>query len=123
MVVRLVTQVKATPAARVTAPAVHATFVVSGLLDTGSGSDNDRQTPDSSLCACSRLGAFALPSASAAERPMVIGALYNLTGGQQDLDIPSSRGAKLAVDEANKSGGVLGRPVRLVLVDGQTNRG
>jgi len=54
------------------------------------------------------------------DRPVVIGALYNLTGGQQDLDLPSSRGAKIAVDEANKAGGVLGRPVKLTLVDGQT---
>ncbi len=58
--------------------------------------------------------------ASAAKPPVVIGALYNLTGGQQDLDVPSSRGAKLAVDEANKAGGVLGRPVELILRDGET---
>ena len=50
----------------------------------------------------------------------IIGALYNLTGGQQDLDVPSSRGARLAVDEANRAGGVLGRPVQLILRDGQT---
>ena len=66
--------------------------------------------------------AFALgaPASAAADRPVVIGALYNLTGGQEDLDIPSSRGARLAVDEANKKGGVLGRQVKLVLRDGQT---
>jgi branched-chain amino acid transport system substrate-binding protein len=58
--------------------------------------------------------------ARAAERPVIIGAMYNLTGGQQDLDVPSSRGAKLAVDEANEGGGVLGRPVKLILVDGET---
>ena len=45
----------------------------------------------------------------AAEQPVAIGAVYNLTGGQQDLDIPSSRGARLAVDRANAQGGVLGR--------------
>jgi branched-chain amino acid transport system substrate-binding protein len=56
----------------------------------------------------------------AAERPIAVGALYNLTGGQQDLDVPSSRGARLAVDEANQAGGLLGRPVKLILVDGQT---
>ena len=65
------------------------------------------------------LAASAL-TARAAERPVVIGAMYNLTGGQQDLDVPSSRGARLAVDEANKAGGVLGRPVKLVLRDGRT---
>jgi branched-chain amino acid transport system substrate-binding protein len=58
--------------------------------------------------------------AFAAERLVVIGAMYNLTGGQQDLDVPSSRGTKLAVDEMNKAGGVLGRKVALVLVDGHT---
>jgi branched-chain amino acid transport system substrate-binding protein len=58
--------------------------------------------------------------AAAQERPIVIGAMYNLTGGQRDLDIPSSQGARFAVEEANKAGGLLGRPVRLVLVDGQT---
>jgi len=59
----------------------------------------------------------------AADRPIVIGAIYNLTGGQQDLDIPSSRGAKLAIDQANQAGGVLGRKVELMLVDGQTKPG
>lgn len=58
--------------------------------------------------------------ASAEDKPIVIGAMYNLTGGQQDLDIPSSQGARLAVDEANAAGGVLGRPVMLDLRDGQT---
>jgi branched-chain amino acid transport system substrate-binding protein len=75
----------------------------------------------------SAIGLAAIFSAAAggmaAEQPVVIGAMYNLTGGQQDLDIPSSRGAKLAVDEANKAGGVLGRPVDLILVDGKTNPG
>jgi len=51
---------------------------------------------------------------------VVLGAIYNLTGSQAGLDIPSSRGARLAVDEANRSGGVLGRPVRLVLEDGES---
>jgi branched-chain amino acid transport system substrate-binding protein len=69
------------------------------------------------------LFAAAFTAATAVEHPVVIGALYNLTGGQQDLDIPSSRGAKLAVNEANKAGDVLGRPVKLILVDGKTNPG
>jgi branched-chain amino acid transport system substrate-binding protein len=54
------------------------------------------------------------------ERSVVIGAVYNLTGDQHDLDIPSSEGARLAIEEANKAGGVLGRPVRAVFIDGQT---
>jgi branched-chain amino acid transport system substrate-binding protein len=73
------------------------------------------------LCALAgAVFAVAFTGAAAAERPVVIGAFYNLTGGQEDLDIPSSRGARLAVDEANRKGGVLGRPVRLIVTDGQT---
>ncbi len=49
--------------------------------------------------------AFGAASALAADPPVLIGALYNLTGGQEDLDVPSSRGARLAVDEANRAGG------------------
>lgn len=56
----------------------------------------------------------------AEERAITIGAMYNLTGGQRDLDIPSSEGARLAVAQANAGGGLLGRPVKLRLVDGET---
>lgn len=53
--------------------------------------------------------------------PIVLGALYSLTGGQSGLDVPSSQGAQLAIDEANRSGGVLGRPVQLVVEDAATD--
>jgi branched-chain amino acid transport system substrate-binding protein len=57
----------------------------------------------------------------ATRAPVVIGAIYNLTGAQADLDIPSAEGAQLAVDEANRGGGVLGRRVELALEDGETS--
>jgi branched-chain amino acid transport system substrate-binding protein len=57
---------------------------------------------------------------AAGDRPVVIGAIYNLTGGQQNLDIPSSRGARLAVDLANERGGVLGRQATMIVADGET---
>jgi len=53
--------------------------------------------------------------------PIALGAIYNLTGGQAKLDVPSSRGARLAVEEVQRAGGLLGRPVQLVLEDGETN--
>ena len=52
--------------------------------------------------------------------PVEIGAIYNLSGSQAELDILSSRGARLAVDQMNRKGGVLGRPVHLVMVDGES---
>lgn len=55
-----------------------------------------------------------------AEVPIVLGALYNSTGTQAGLDIPSSQGARLAVSQANRNGGVLGRSVVLESRDGQS---
>jgi branched-chain amino acid transport system substrate-binding protein len=54
---------------------------------------------------------------SPSPEPIVLGAIYSLSGGQAALDVPSSRGARLAVDEINRAGGVLGRPVQLVAGD------
>ncbi|MCA9866031.1 MAG: ABC transporter substrate-binding protein [Anaerolineae bacterium] len=53
--------------------------------------------------------------------PIKLAAIYNLTGGQSSLDVPSWQGAGLAVAEANEQGGVLGRPVELLLWDGGTD--
>jgi len=70
---------------------------------------------------CAAVSLFpAGPTIAADPGPVVIGALYNLTGSQAALDLPSSRGAQLAVDEANRTGGVLGRKIRLIQVDGES---
>ena len=53
--------------------------------------------------------------------PFILGAVYDLTGDQSALDIPSSRGAQLAVDEVNGAGGIGGSPVRFILKDGKTD--
>ena len=54
------------------------------------------------------------------KEPVILGAIYNLSGAQAGLDIPSSQGAQLAVDEANQGSGLLGREVQLILEDGET---
>jgi branched-chain amino acid transport system substrate-binding protein len=56
-----------------------------------------------------------------AGEPIVLGAVYNLSGSQSDLDVPSLRGAQLAVAEVNQGGGVLERQIELVVVDGESN--
>jgi len=58
---------------------------------------------------------------AADEPPLKLGAVFNLSGRQAPHDIPSSHGASLAVDEINASGGVLGRTLALVPVDGKTD--
>jgi branched-chain amino acid transport system substrate-binding protein len=63
---------------------------------------------------CSPVGSRDKPA------PLVLGAIYNLSGTQAGLDIPSSQGARLAVEEVNRDGGLLGRPVQLILEDGES---
>lgn len=42
---------------------------------------------------------------------------FALTGGESALDVPAANGAMLALKEINAGGGVLGRPVKLVVRD------
>jgi branched-chain amino acid transport system substrate-binding protein len=58
---------------------------------------------------------------TASGEPIIIGASLTLTGIQAPFDEPGLRGANLAVDELNKKGGVLGRPLELVNLDGKSD--
>jgi branched-chain amino acid transport system substrate-binding protein len=51
-----------------------------------------------------------------------IGALYNLTGGQASLDQPSLNGFKLAANEINEAGGINGKLIKVVSLDGKTEQ-
>jgi len=53
----------------------------------------------------------------AAEAPIKIGVVQNLTGAWASIDGPCWNGIQLAVDEINKAGGVLGRQVEAVCID------
>ena len=66
--------------------------------------------------------AFALivPTASHAADPIKIGMVAPLTGPIADAGRYGVQGAKLAVEEVNKAGGVLGRPLELVIEDDQS---
>lgn len=53
---------------------------------------------------------------------VLLGALYNLSGGMRTIDGPAYEGSKLAVKLLNEKGGVFGgRTVQLVLVDTRTD--
>jgi branched-chain amino acid transport system substrate-binding protein len=52
--------------------------------------------------------------------PIQIGAALELTGANSILGLDAQDGAKLAVKELNDDGGVLGRPLRLKVVDNET---
>jgi branched-chain amino acid transport system substrate-binding protein len=57
--------------------------------------------------------------ASSAE-PLKIGVVAPLTGPAAEQGREKIQGAKLATEEVNKAGGVLGRPIELVIEDDQT---
>jgi len=55
------------------------------------------------------------------EETIKIGAALCLTGIQAPLDEPALKGAQLAVDEINKKGGVLGKQLELINLDGKSD--
>ena len=59
---------------------------------------------------------------AAENQPVTLGAIYGLTGEWSAYDVPSSRGAKLFVTQANEKGGVLGRPINLIIKDVESAR-
>lgn len=60
-------------------------------------------------------------NAQAQEDPIVIGAAVNLTGWMAAYDVPPLEGAKLAVKKINEAGGVLGRQLQIIELDGKTD--
>lgn len=59
-------------------------------------------------------------TAARAADPIKIGMVVPLTGSIADAGRYGTQGAKLAVEEINKSGGVLGRPLELMIEDDQS---
>jgi branched-chain amino acid transport system substrate-binding protein len=63
----------------------------------------------------------ASPAAAPSGEPIKIGSPYNLTGGYASIDNPAANGSKLAVKEINAAGGVLGRPLEIIVEDGKSD--
>jgi branched-chain amino acid transport system substrate-binding protein len=69
------------------------------------------------LAATSAAGAQARPQQGAATKPLLIGISLSLSGDFSDPGKAAMRGYQLWAAEANKHGGVLGRTVKLKIVD------
>ena len=68
------------------------------------------------------LGALLLATpATAADHEILIGGALSLTGVQAPLDTPGFKGAQVAVKALNDSGGLLGKKVRFVNIDGKSD--
>ncbi|KAA0570226.1 ABC transporter substrate-binding protein [Azospirillum sp. Sh1] len=63
------------------------------------------------------LGVGAMAVQALAAEPIKVGAVLSLTGGAAMLGDPELKTLQLYVDETNKAGGVLGRPVELIQYD------
>jgi branched-chain amino acid transport system substrate-binding protein len=61
--------------------------------------------------------AFSLWAHAVEREPMKVGVVCGMTGFGYSYTDPFLKGVKLAVDEINKSGGVLGRPLELITRD------
>jgi branched-chain amino acid transport system substrate-binding protein len=61
------------------------------------------------------------PGASSAPKPIIIAMEGPLTGSQASNGMDMLRGVRLAVQQANARGGVLGRPVKLVRANDRAN--
>jgi branched-chain amino acid transport system substrate-binding protein len=68
------------------------------------------------LASCTGAG----PAATTKE-PVLIGGALALTGINAPIDEPAMRGIELAVDELNKKGGILGRPVEFINLDSKSD--
>src|SRR5690606_41297650 len=71
------------------------------------------------LTALALAGAFSLTPAQAAEDPIKIGAIYIMSGSAANYGKFAEQGMKMAIDEINASGGVLGRQLAMQLEEGQ----
>lgn len=57
------------------------------------------------------------------QEPVKIGVVMGLTGPWASIDTPATNGAKLAAEQINKTGGVLGQPIELKIVDTKADEG
>ena len=77
-----------------------------------------------SIAACSLAAAIALTpwmeSAAVAADPIVFGLVDEVTGPQAEAGVLQVQGAKLAVEEINAAGGILGRQVEIRIEDNQS---
>lgn len=58
---------------------------------------------------------------AADDEKIIIGTSMCLTGIQAPLDEPQLKGIQVAVDYLNKNGGILGKPVELISLDGKSD--
>jgi branched-chain amino acid transport system substrate-binding protein len=59
------------------------------------------------------------PEAPAKAEPIKIGAIFSITGPASNLGAPESKTVAMLVEKINAAGGVLGRPIQLIVKDSE----
>ncbi len=78
----------------------------------------------SNTVAATLLATLSLASlAAAASEPIKIGHFASLTGKEAAFGLASTKGIRLAIEELNAAGGILGRPVEYLVEDIQSKQG
>ena len=77
-------------------------------------------TRRTSILASAGVAALLLATPAGADEILIGGAL-SLTGVQAPLDTPGFKGAQVAVKALNDAGGLLGKPVKFVNIDGKSD--
>lgn len=75
------------------------------------------------VAALATAGIFSGMAAQAAEDPIKLGAVYIRSGSASSYGEFAEQGMKLAIEEINNNGGVLGRPLEYKIEDSQANAG
>ncbi|MFO1475120.1 MAG: ABC transporter substrate-binding protein [Verrucomicrobiota bacterium] len=68
-------------------------------------------------CLAAALLSFEFNSTAAGPEPIRIGAIFAVTGPASFLGAPEAKTVRMLVDQCNARGGILGRPIELVLRD------
>lgn len=77
--------------------------------------------PPSPMPSPSPVPPTAIPEEAGDKGPIVIGAVFNATGWMAAYDQPPRQAAMLAIEDINAQGGVLGRELKLIELDGMTD--
>jgi len=64
--------------------------------------------------------AVTVPITTAPAEPIVVGILHSLSGTLRESETPVMEMTRLALDEVNAAGGLLGRPVKYLIRDGRS---
>jgi branched-chain amino acid transport system substrate-binding protein len=60
---------------------------------------------------------MAVSSQAEEKKPIVVGFIHSMSGAMSMYGISSEAGGKIAIDEINAAGGVLGRPLKMITRD------